>query len=60
MLMTKQELTIEVAQVDSVQINDGDLSEPGRSKASQDEILQKFTTDATSADHKNFRLDNPD
>ena len=50
-LLTKEELTVEVAEVDSVQINDVDFTEAGK-----DEILQKLTANSASADHQNTRL----
>ena len=59
MLVTEEELAVEVAQVDCIQINDSDLSNASRAEARQDEVLQKFTSDATGADHKNFRLHIP-
>jgi hypothetical protein len=53
MLMTKEELAVEVAEVYGIQINDMNLSE-----ASQDEVLQKFTSDATGSNHEDFGLNN--
>ena len=46
MLLTKEELTVEVAEVDCVQINDVDLAEAG-----EDKILQKLAPNSSSADH---------
>lgn len=51
MLLTKEELTVEVAEVDCVQINDVDLAEAG-----EDKILQKLAPNSSSADHQNARL----
>ena len=53
MLMTKEELTIEVAEVDCVQIDNVDLPEAG-----EDKILQKFAANASGAHHQNARLMN--
>ena len=51
MLLTKKKLTIEVAEVDGVQINDMDFAEAG-----EDKILQEFTANSASADHQDARL----
>lgn len=51
MLLTKEKLTVEVAEVDSVQINDVNFAEAGK-----DKILQKLTANTASADHQNTRL----
>lgn len=48
MLLAKEELTVEVAEVNGVQINDVDLAEAG-----EDKIFQKLAADASSADHQN-------
>lgn len=53
MFLTKKELTIEVADVDGVQINDVDLAEAG-----EDKILQKLAANSSSADHQDARLIN--
>lgn len=53
MLVTKEELTIEVTEVDGVQIDDVDLAEAG-----EDKILQKFAANSSSANHQNARLVN--
>lgn len=53
MLLTEEELTVEVAEVDSVQINNVDLTE-----ASEDKILQKLAANSSGADHQNARLTN--
>lgn len=45
MFMSKEELTVEVAEIDGVQIDDVDLA-----KASEDEVLEEFAADATGAD----------
>ncbi len=50
-LLTKEELTVEIAKVDGVQINDVDLAE-----ASEDKIFQKLATNSSSAHHQNSRL----
>lgn len=51
MLLTKEELTVEVAEVDCVQINDVDLAEAG-----EDKILQKLAANSSSTDHQSARL----
>ena len=53
MLVTKEELTVEVAEVDGVQIDDVDLAEAGK-----DKILQKLAANSSSANHQNARLMN--
>ena len=51
MLATKQELSVKVAEVDSVKVYNMDLPEAG-----EDQVLEKFASDATRADQKNARL----
>jgi len=46
--VAEEELTVEVAEIDSVQIHDMNLS-----KACQDEVLQKLASNPASADHQN-------
>lgn len=46
--MSKKELTIEVAQINGVKVDDVDFAEPG-----EDEVFQKLTADAACADKKN-------
>jgi hypothetical protein len=46
MLVAKQELPIEVAQINCVQIDDVDLAE-----AREDQVLQQFASDTASAHH---------
>ena len=46
MLMAEKELAIQIAYIDSVQVNDVDLS-----KARQDKILQQFASNSASANH---------
>ena len=53
MFVTKKELTIEVAKVDGVQINNVDLAEAG-----EDKVLQELATDSSGTDHQNAGLDN--
>ena len=51
MLVAKQKLSVEVAEVDRVQVDDVDFAEAG-----QDEVLEQFASDAASAHHENARL----
>ena len=46
MLLTKEKLTIEVAEVDGVQVHDVDLAEAGK-----DKVLQKLAANSSRADH---------
>ena len=50
-LIPEEELPIEIAQVDRVQVDDVNLAE-----ASEDEILEELAANTTSAHHKNPRL----
>lgn len=45
--MAKEELTIEVAEIDCVQIDDVDLAE-----ASENEVLEEFTANSACTDHQ--------
>jgi len=47
MFMTEEELTIEIAEIDGVQIDDMDLAE-----ASKDEVLEELTPNPSCADHQ--------
>ena len=51
MLMSKQELTIEIAQINSIEVDDVNFAEAG-----EDEVFQQLATDAACADKKNARL----
>ena len=51
MLMTEKELSIEVAQIDCIKIDDVDLS-----KTSEYEVFQELTSDSTSTNKKNTGL----
>lgn len=51
MFLSKEELTIQVAQIDRVQVDDVDFAEAG-----QDEVLEELTADSACADEKNARL----
>ena len=53
MFVTKEELTIEVAKVDGVQIDNVDLAEAGENK-----VLQELATNSSGTDHQNAGLDN--
>jgi hypothetical protein len=44
--MSEEELPVEITQVDGVEVDDVDLAE-----ASQDEVLEQFAANASSADH---------
>lgn len=47
MLMTKEELSVKIAEVDGVEIDNVDLAEAG-----EDKVLQKFTANSSGADHQ--------
>lgn len=47
-LIAKQELSVEVAEIDRVQVGNVDFAEAG-----QDEVLEQFASDAASAHHEN-------
>lgn len=51
MSVSKEELAIEIAQIDGVKVNNVDFTEAG-----EDEILQKLAADTASSDHKDSRL----
>ena len=51
MLMSEQELAVQVAQVDGVEIDN-----VGFTEASEDEVLQKLTADTASTNHQDSRL----
>ena len=51
MFMTEEELSVQVAQIDCIQVDDVDLAKPG-----QDEVFQQLTADPTSADEQDTRL----
>lgn len=53
MFVTEKELTIEVAEVDGVQINDVDFAEAGENK-----VLQELAANSSGTDHQNAGLDN--
>lgn len=44
--MPKQELAVQVAQIDRIKINDMDFA-----KACEDKVFEKLTSDPSSADH---------
>jgi hypothetical protein len=48
---TEEKLSIEIAEVDRIQVHDVDFTEAG-----QDEVLEEFASDAASADHENLGL----
>ena len=50
-LHAEQELPVEVAQVDRIQVHQVDLAETG-----EDETFQEFATDASGANHQDSRL----
>lgn len=49
MLLLEQELTVEVTQIDGVQVNDLDVA-----KAGEDEIFEQLTTNTTCAYDEDF------
>lgn len=51
MFVTKQKLTIEVAQIDGVQVNYVYFTETG-----EQEVLEQLAADAASADQEHARL----
>lgn len=51
MLMSEEELSVEIAQIDGIEIDDVDFS-----KASKDEVLQQFASNTSCADHEDFCL----
>ena len=51
MFLSKEELTIEVAQIDGIEVNDMYFA-----KAGQDEVLEELTADSACADEENARL----
>ena len=53
MLVSEQELAIQVAEVDRIQVDDVNLA-----KAREDQILEELASDASSADHQDLRLEN--
>ena len=53
MFVTKKKLTIEIAEVDGVQIDNVDLAEAGENK-----VLQELATNSSGTDHQNAGLDN--
>lgn len=50
-LVSEEELTVEIAQVDGVQVDNVDLAVTG-----EHEVLEEFASDATSSDHQHARL----
>ena len=51
MFMSEEELAIEVAQVDCIQVDNVDFAEPG-----QDEVFEEFAADAACANKEDARL----
>jgi hypothetical protein len=49
MFVTEKELSVEVAEVDSVEIDEMNFTETRK-----DEVLQQFAADATCANKQNF------
>lgn len=52
MFLSEQELTVQVGQVNRIEIDDVNFA-----KACQNEIFQQFASDTASADHEHTRLD---
>jgi hypothetical protein len=55
MLVSEQKLSVEIREINSVQINYMNLSE-----AAEHQILQQFASDAAGANHQQPRLNNDD
>ena len=51
MLVTEEELSIQITEVNGIQIDDVDLAEAG-----EDKVLQKFTANSSGADHEDAGL----
>ena len=51
MLVTEEKLSIQITEVDGIQIDNVDLAEAG-----EDKVLQKFTANSSGADHQNAGL----
>lgn len=51
MLVAEQELAVQVAEVDSVEVDDMDFP-----KASKDKVLEQLAANATSSYHEDARL----
>lgn len=52
MFLSEEKLTIQIAQVDCIKIDDVNLSEPGH-----DKVLEQFASDAASANEEYARLE---
>lgn len=52
MLVSEEELAIQVAQVDGVQVDEVDFAEAG-----QQQVLEQFAADPAGADEKDVRLE---
>jgi hypothetical protein len=50
-LMSEKELSVQVTEIDGVQVDDMDLAVAG-----EDEVLEQFATYATCANEQNARL----
>ena len=53
MLVTEEKLSIQIAEVDSIQIDDVNFAEAG-----EDKVLQKLAANPPSADHQDATLMN--
>jgi hypothetical protein len=51
MFVTKEELAIEVAEINGIQVDDMNFTKPG-----QDEVLQQLAADTACAHQKDFGL----
>ena len=51
MLVTEEELSIQITEVDGIQIDNVDLAEAG-----EDKVLQKLTANSPGADHEDAGL----
>ena len=51
-LLPKEELAVEITQVDGIQVDDMNFAETG-----QDQVLEELATDSAGTDEKNARLE---
>lgn len=51
MLVSEEELSVQVAEIDSVEVDDMNLA-----KATEKEVLKKLATNASSSNHEHLRL----
>lgn len=51
MFLPEEKLSVEIAQIDRIEVNDVDLAEAG-----EDKVLQQFTANASSTNHQDSGL----